>query len=82
MPAGGADVLNDSSIIQRLPDALARPFLVSFSQAMDLVFISAAVVAAVGLVVVVFLPQVPLRTQSGLEAAAAEREQEAANLAG
>ncbi len=82
VPAGGADVLNDSSIIQRLPDALARPFLVSFSQAMDLVFISAAVVAAIGLVVVVFLPQVPLRTQSGLEAAAAEREQEAAKLAG
>ena len=82
LPAGGADVLNDSSIIQRLPDALARPFLVSFSQAMDLVFISAAVVAAIGLVVVVFLPQVPLRTQSGLEAAAAEREQEAAKLAG
>ena len=78
VPAGGADVLNDSSIIQRLPDALARPFLVSFSQAMDLVFISAAVVAAIGLVVVVFLPQVPLRTQSGLEAAAAEREQQAA----
>ena len=77
VPAGGADVLNDSSVIQRLPDALARPFLVSFSQAMDLVFISAAVVAAIGLVVVVFLPQVPLRTQSGLEAAAAEREEQA-----
>ncbi len=78
LPGGGADVLNDSSVIQRLPAALARPFLVGFSDAMDLVFVSAAVVAAVGLLVVVFLPQVALRTTSGLEAAAAERADEAA----
>ncbi len=73
VPAGGGDVLNDSSFIQRLPSALAKPFLVGFSDAMDLVFISAAAVAVVGLVVVLFLPQVALRTTSGLEAAAAER---------
>ena len=77
-PAGGANVLNDSSFISHLPSALARPFLVSFSQAMDLVFLSAAGVAALGLVVVLFLPQVTLRSTSGLEAAAAERAAEAA----
>ena len=81
-PAGGADVLSDSSFISALPDALARPYLVSFSQSMDLVFISAAVVAAIGLVVVLFLPQLPLRTTSGLEAAAAERADEAAAARG
>ena len=80
-PAGGADILSDSSFIGGLPDALARPYLVSFSQSMDLVFVSAAVVAAVGLVVVLFLPQVPLRTTSGLEAAAAERADDAAAAA-
>ncbi len=80
-PAGGADVLRDSSFIEGLPDRLARPFLVSFSESMDLVFVGAAVVAAVGLVVVLFLPQLPLRTTSGLEAAAAERAEEAAAAA-
>ena len=80
-PAGGADVLRDSSFIGGLPDRLARPFLVSFSESMDLVFVGAAVVAAVGLVVVLFLPQLPLRTTSGLEAAAAERADEAAAAA-
>lgn len=73
VPAGGASVLDDSSVIQQLPDALARPFLVSFSQSMDLVFVAAAVVAAIGLIVLLFLPHVALRTTSGLEAAAAER---------
>ena len=77
LPAGGADVLNDSSIIQRLPDALARPFLVGFSESMDLVFVCAAAVAAIGLIVLLFLPQVALRETSGLEAAAAERADEA-----
>ena len=72
-PAGGADVLTDSSFISTLPDALARPYLVSFSQSMDLVFLCAATVAAIGLVVVLFLPALPLRTTSGREAAAAER---------
>lgn len=72
-PAGGADVLTDSSFISTLPDALARPYLVSFSQSMDLVFLFAAAVAAIGLVVVLFLPALPLRTTSGLQAAAAER---------
>ncbi len=73
VPAGGGDVLNDSSFITRLPADLARPFLVGFSDAMDLVFISAAAVAVIGLVVVFFLPQLALRTTSGLEAAAAEK---------
>lgn len=80
-PAGGADVLTDSSFISALPDALARPYLVSFSQSMDLVFLCAAAVAAIGLVVVLFLPALPLRTTSGLQAAAAERADDAAAAA-
>jgi len=78
VPGGGADVLNDSSVIQRLPAALARPFLVGFSQSMDLVFLTAAAVAVIGLIVLLFLPHVALRTTSGLEAAAAERADGAA----
>ncbi|HEX8496032.1 MAG TPA: MDR family MFS transporter [Actinomycetales bacterium] len=77
LPPGGGDPLSDSSFIQQLPPVLAKPFLVGFSEAMDLVFITAAVVAAIGLVVVFFLPQLPLRETSGLEAAAAERAADA-----
>lgn len=70
---GGGNFLNDSSFIQRLPSALARPFLTGFSSAMDLVFMAAAAAAVIGLIIVLFLPHVALRTTSGLEAAAAER---------
>ncbi|MGN6613159.1 MAG: MDR family MFS transporter [Angustibacter sp.] len=65
--------LDDSSFINHLDPRLARPFLVGFSDSMSLVFWCAAAVMVVGLVVSVFLPQVELRTQSGLQAAAAER---------
>jgi len=37
------------------------------------VFLTAAAVAVIGLIVLLFLPHVALRTTSGLEAAAAER---------
>jgi EmrB/QacA subfamily drug resistance transporter len=77
---GGA-ALNDSSFINRIDERLAHPFLVGFADSMSLVFLSAAVVVAVGLVVVLFLPQVELRSQSGLEAAASERADAAALLA-
>jgi EmrB/QacA subfamily drug resistance transporter len=65
--------LNDSSFINQLDPRLARPFVVGFSDSMSLVFWCAAGVMLLGLVVSVFLPQVELRTQSGLQAAAAER---------
>jgi hypothetical protein len=68
-------VLNDSSFLADLDPRLAHPFLVAFSDSMSLVFLCAAAIIFVGLLVVVFLPQVELRTQSGLQAAAAERAQ-------
>ncbi len=75
--ATGGQVLNDSSFLARLDPRLAHPFRVAFSDSMSLVFICAAVIIAVGLVVVFFLPQVELRSQSGLQAAAAERAEAA-----
>jgi EmrB/QacA subfamily drug resistance transporter len=75
---GGGASLNDSSFLTRIDERLAHPFLVGFAESMDLVFISAAVVVAVGLLVVFFLPQVELRSQSGLQAAASERADAAA----
>jgi hypothetical protein len=68
--AGG--VLQDSSFLQEIDPRLARPFLVGFSEAMDLVFLIAAGVMFLAFVLMLFLEEVPLRTQSGIEARAAE----------
>jgi EmrB/QacA subfamily drug resistance transporter len=64
--------LSDTSFIQRLPDFLAQPFKVGFSNSIDLVFVIAAGIVAIGFVVLWFLPELPLRNQSGIQAARAE----------
>ncbi|MFN2519350.1 MAG: MDR family MFS transporter [Jatrophihabitantaceae bacterium] len=61
--------LNDTSFLSRIDAHLAHPFLVGFSQAMDLVFAVGAAVLVFAFVLSLFLREVPLRTQSGLEAA-------------
>ncbi len=78
---GTGQSLNDSSFINQIDERLAHPFLVGFAQSMDLVFLSAAGAVLIGLIVVIFLPQVELRTQSGLQAAAGERAAEAERAA-
>lgn len=70
---GNAGVLTDSSFLGGLDPRLARPFLVGFSESISLVFLVAAAVVAVAFVLVLFLREVPLRTQSGLDAQASER---------
>lgn len=74
--AGAAQVAQDSSVLQRMDPRLAEPYLVGFSNAMDLVFLIAACVIAVGFVLVLFLREVPLRTQSGIQARDAENTTE------
>jgi len=66
LPAGGD--LSDTSFIQQLPDFLARPFKVGFSDSIDLVFLIAACVVAVGFFVFLFLPQLALSDKSGIQA--------------
>ncbi|MFC0439826.1 MFS transporter [Kutzneria buriramensis] len=69
--AGGA--LQDSSFIQHLnPAVLAQPFQEGFTNAMHIVFLGAAIVAAVSFVLTLVTKEVPLRTQSGIQAQAAE----------
>ncbi|MFI9383030.1 MFS transporter [Kutzneria sp. NPDC052558] len=69
--AGGA--LQDSSFIQQLnPAILAQPFQEGFTNAMHIVFFGAAIVAAVAFILTLFTKEVPLRTQSGIQAQAAE----------
>jgi EmrB/QacA subfamily drug resistance transporter len=75
--AGGA--LQDSSFIQKLtPQILAQPFQEGFTNAMHIVFIGAAIVAAVAFVLTLVTKEVPLRQQSGIQAAAAEEAAAAA----
>jgi EmrB/QacA subfamily drug resistance transporter len=69
---GSTAALNDSSFISALDPRLARPFLVGFAQAIDVVFLLGAVVIAVALAIVWFLPEEKLRTQSGLQAQQAQ----------
>jgi hypothetical protein len=64
---GGGD-LSDTSFIQQLPDFLALPFKTGFADSIDLVFLVAAAVVAIGFFVMLFLPELPLRNQSGIQA--------------
>ena len=71
-PSAAQHVLTDSSIVQQLSPALARPFQDGFADSMSTVFLVVTGVAAVALILVLFWKEVPLRTQGGLQARAAE----------
>jgi hypothetical protein len=64
---GALNPLSDSSFISQLDPRLAKPFLVGFSQAMDLVFLIGSAVMIIAFVVVWFLPHVELRSGSSYE---------------
>jgi EmrB/QacA subfamily drug resistance transporter len=78
LPAGALD---DTSFLHNLDARLARPFLIGFSNSIDLVFLCGAGVLLVALVVVFFLPEERLRQVSGLEARRPEEEDERAAAA-
>jgi len=67
--AGGS--LNDTAFVSGLDKTLAHPFLVGFSNAMDLVFLVGGLVLVLGFVFSLMLKEVPLRTMSGQQARAA-----------
>jgi hypothetical protein len=71
LQAGPESVLADTTGINAFP-ALVPPFRVGFSNTLDLVFLVAAAVVAIGFFVLLFLPQLELRNQSGIQAAAAQ----------
>jgi EmrB/QacA subfamily drug resistance transporter len=60
--------LSDTSFIQELPNYLAMPFKVGFSESIDAVFLIAACVVAIGFFVFLFLPQLALSDKSGIQA--------------
>jgi EmrB/QacA subfamily drug resistance transporter len=72
-PAGLGELVNsDSSFLQVISPEIARPILVSFTEAADVVFLSAAIVVSVAFVVALFNKEIPLRTKSGVAAKAEE----------
>src|SRR3954449_11897842 len=68
--SAGSD-LGDTSFVQTIDQALAAPFKTGFANTLDLVFLIAACIVAIGFFVLLFLPQLALRTQSGIQAAQA-----------
>jgi EmrB/QacA subfamily drug resistance transporter len=66
---GAGGNLNDTSFLHNLDKVLAHPFLVGFSDAMDLVFIVGAGVLVFAFVLALMLKEIPLRMVSGLQAA-------------
>jgi EmrB/QacA subfamily drug resistance transporter len=71
--AGLGELVNsDSSFLQVISPEIARPILVSFTEAADVVFLSAAIVVSLAFVVALFTKEIPLRTQSGVAAKAEE----------
>jgi MFS family permease len=78
LPSG---VLDDSSFLLHMDPRLARPFLVGFAESIDLVLLVGAAVLAIAFLLTWFLPEVPLRTSSGMAAARAEAAAEAEKAA-
>jgi hypothetical protein len=65
----GANVTSDTAaFLGTQPAAVVNVFKVGFSNSIDLVFLVAALVVAIGFFVLLFLPQVALRTESGIQA--------------
>lgn len=70
--AGGGAGLDDTSFLTGLAAPLAHPFKIGFTESMDVAFLVATAIVLVGLVVVWFLPELPLRRGSAAQERAAE----------
>jgi EmrB/QacA subfamily drug resistance transporter len=60
--------LSDTTTVNSAPASLIEPFKVGFSHSIDVVFLIAAFVVAVGFFVFLFLPQLALSNKSGIQA--------------
>ena len=71
-----ASALNDTSIIDTLPEAVRRVVLEGFADSMSTVFVVVAMLLVPAFVLSFLVKELPLRTSGGLQAASAD-EQEA-----
>jgi EmrB/QacA subfamily drug resistance transporter len=67
-----SSTLNDTSFINKLASALSHPFKEGFVNSMSIVFWCAAGILVIGLVVILFLPELPLRQFSAQQQRAQE----------
>ena len=65
--AGNGSV-SDTSFLSSLDAVIAHPLKVGFADAMSTVFLLAAGIMLIGVLIMWFLPELPLRTQSGIQA--------------
>ena len=65
----GGGSIDDTSFVQHLDKALAHPYLVGFSDAMDTVFLVGGCVLVLACVLSLMMKEVPLRTLSGQQLA-------------
>ena len=70
--ATGGGALDDTSFLTRLSDVVAHPFKEGFSDGIQIVFLMALAVMVLGLIVVFFLPEVPLKQRSAQQQRADE----------
>ncbi|GAA0797344.1 MDR family MFS transporter [Spirilliplanes yamanashiensis] len=75
--AQGGNALDDTSFLTRLTDVVSHPFKVGFADSMSVVFVIAAAVMVLGLIVVLFLPELALSDRSAAAARADEAAAEA-----
>jgi EmrB/QacA subfamily drug resistance transporter len=62
--ASGGGELSDTSFLKHLAPVISHPFKVGFSDGISTVFMLAMIVMIVGLIVVFFLPEIPLSKRS------------------
>jgi EmrB/QacA subfamily drug resistance transporter len=70
--ATGGGELDDTSFLTRLSDVVAHPFKEGFSDGIQIVFLMALAVMILGLIVVLFLPEIPLQQRSAQQQRADE----------
>jgi EmrB/QacA subfamily drug resistance transporter len=74
LPAAGFG-LNDTSFLHQIAPAFAAPFQIGFAQAIASVMLVAAAFIVLAFVAIFFLPSLPLKEKSGLQAMADEAEE-------
>ncbi|GAA4598671.1 EmrB/QacA subfamily drug resistance transporter [Actinoplanes octamycinicus] len=67
--------LSDTSVINKFVDPLTHPFKVGFSDSVHVVYLMAFFIMLVGLVVVLFLPEIPLSMRSAQQQRAEDAQQ-------
>jgi EmrB/QacA subfamily drug resistance transporter len=81
MQSASSGSLSDTSFLQGLDSAITHPFKVGFSNSIDLIFLIAAGIILIAVVVVSLLPELPLRQMSGVQARQQQADDAAVALA-